>query len=128
MQDIYKKVKKLDLSKWVITKFYNYTSSVRDRIASYETVFHEWGDPYLKELYNHFISIANLYYHGGEVRPGFGIEDNKTTIEITNIETGEKLYIGQYDCNYHLGKDVWSEFGRCYTFKTGNAVDNEKMK
>ena len=128
MQDIHKKVKKLDLSKWIITKFYKYTSTVRDRIASYENVWKELGDPYLKKLYHHFVTIANVYYHGGEVRPGFGVEDNKCTIEITNIETGEKLYIGQYDGNYHLGKDVWTEFGSCYIFKTSNAIDNEKMK
>jgi len=115
MKELFNKIKKLDLSKWVLTKMYCYTSSVRDIIARYETWPHENGDKYIKDLYDHFVRIANIYKFE-RYDSGYGCKDNKTTIEITNIETGEKLYIGMYDDNYSLGKDYWSEFGNYYEF------------
>ena len=39
-------------------------------------------------------------------------EETKS-VEITR---GDKLYIGQYDGCYHLGKSVWSEFDKYITF------------
>lgn len=124
----YGKVTKLDLSKWIITRFYKYTSTVREWIASYETMFDKRGDEYIKELYDHFVRIANIYYNGFTKR-SLGLEDNKTVIEITNIETGDKLYIGQYDGNYRLGLDVWTEFGDYYDFHAdGSKKDYDKMK
>ena len=114
-EKIYKKIKKLDLSKWVLTKLFAYTSTVRDRIGTYDTFITKKGDPYIKDLYYHFMEIANLYKFGPS-HIGLGLEDNKTTFEIMNIETGEKLYIGMYDANYHIGKSYYSEFGSYYEF------------
>ena len=103
MNNIYSKVKKLDLSKWVLTAIYHYTSSVQDVIAEYDTIWHSKpiGDEYLKELYKHFTLIRNAYC---DFKPWSTISENKTLFEIKNIENGEKYYLGQYDGIYSLGK------------------------
>ena len=106
----YDQMEKLDFTKWVVTKFYHYTSCAMDVFAEYDPI---WGtvpvgDPYLKEIYDHFLLCASAYATYPEVRYTPVLEDNKTTIEIFNINTGEKLYITQYDGRYYLGKDVYS--------------------
>ena len=65
---LYAKVKRLDLTKWVVTKFYHYTSCARDFIAEYDPIWNgsakdgtAWGDPYLKELYDHFQTCVDAY-------------------------------------------------------------------
>lgn len=123
--NLYKKIKKLDLSKWVLTKLFSYTSSVTNRFGSYETFIKEIGDSYIETLYYHFLRIANLYRFGPDFT-GLGLDDNKTTIEIMNIETGEKLYIGKYDANYHIGKSYYSEFGYYNEFGFVNRKKEEK--
>lgn len=113
MREWHNKIKKLDLSKWIITKFYHYTSIAQDIFGEYDTIWNSKpvGDPYLKELYEHFLSIADLYYHQYKSSEHGTLHDNKVTIEITNIESGEKLYISSKDGRYLIGKDVWSEYG-----------------
>ena len=114
----YTKVKRLNLSQWVVTKFYHYTSRARDIFAEYDPVWHEpaWGDPYVKEVYDHFLKCADAYLNYPEHSfPSLG-NQNKTTIEIFNIDTGEKLYLTQYDGRYSIGRDVWSEFGNVSDF------------
>ena len=113
MNDWHNKIMKLDLTKWVVTKFYHYASICQDIFAEYDEVWNNKpvGDPYIKELYIHFLSIANLYYKEYTGRKYSDIRDNKTTIEITNVETGEKLYITSKDGRFLIGKSVWSEFG-----------------
>ena len=118
-EGLYAKVKRLDLTKWVVTKFYHYTSCARDFIAEYDPVWHidnVWGDPYVKELYDHFQQCADAYLNYPEISWSSMGHQNKTTIEIFNIETGEKLYLTQYDGRYYLGKSVWSEFGHVSEF------------
>ena len=95
---LYTKVKRLDLTKWVVTKFYHYTSCARDFIAEYVQTC---VDAYLNYPEHSWSSLGH---------------QNKTTIEIFNIETGEKLYLTQYDGRYYLGKSVWSEFGNVSDF------------
>ena len=118
----YKKVKKWDKSKWIVTKFYHYTSCARDVIYEYDKVWHTKpvGDPYVKELYEHFLNIADAYLnlHNGDSLFGFGSlgHQNKTTIEVQNIETGEKLYLTQYDGRYYIGRTVYSEFNNYEEF------------
>ena len=120
--DTYKKVKKWDLSKWIVTKFYHYTSCAHDIIAEYDSVWHSkpMGDPYIKNVYEHFLCIADAYLnlHYGDSILGFGSlgHQNKTTIEVQNIETGDKLYLTQYDGRYYIGKTVWSEFNKYDVF------------
>jgi hypothetical protein len=114
MREWHNKIEKLDLSKWVITKFYHYSSICQDIFGEYDTMWSGQkpvGDPYLKELYYHFLEIANTYcrIYSGNVHTN--IYDNKTTIEITNIEDGSKLYISSKDGRYLIGTSVWSEFG-----------------
>ena len=117
MKSQYDKVKKLDLSKWIVTNFYHYTSSVRDRIATFEesasVTGKNLGDTYLKDLFFHFLDIVDTYYciYKGEDRWPVSLNDNKITIEITNIETKKKLYLGKYDWYFSMGESVWSEFG-----------------
>ena len=115
---LYAKVKRLDLTKWVVTKFYHYTSCARDFIAEYDPIWNgsakdgtAWGDPYVKELYDHFQECVDAYLNYPEHSWSSLGHQNKTTIEIFNIETGEKLYLTQYDGRYYIGKSVWSEFG-----------------
>lgn len=120
---IYAKVKKLDLSKWIVTKFYHYTSCAQDTIAEYDEVWHSKpvGDPYVKELYEHFLRIADAYFtlhyekdlthYAGSLG-----NQNKTTIEVQNIETGAVLYITQYDGRYYIGRTVYSEFNNYDVF------------
>ena len=113
MTEWHKNIKRLDLTKWVITKFYHYTSICQDIFGEFDTMWHSKpiGDHYLKDLYDHFLEIANVYcriYSGNEHT---NIYDNKTTIEITNIEDGSKLYISSKDGRYLIGTSVWSEFG-----------------
>jgi len=112
------KVKKFDFSQWVVTKFYHYTSCARDVFAEYDTMWHDkpWGDPYVKEAYDHFLKCADAYLNYPEVSfSSLGLQ-NKTTIEIFNITSGEKLYLTQYDGRYSIGRDVWSEFGTVSDF------------
>ena len=120
---LYAKVKRLDLSKWVVAKFYHYTSCAREQIAEYDPIWHgsmsekdAWGDPYVKELYDHFQACVDAYLNYPEISYTSLGHQNKTTIEIFNIETGERLYLSQYDGRYYLGKDVWSEFGNVSEF------------
>lgn len=120
---LYAKVNRLDLTKWVVTKFYHYTSCARDFIAEYDPIWNgsakdgtAWGDPYVKELYDHFQECVDAYFNYPEHSWSSMGHQNKTTIEIFNIETGEKLYLTQYDGRYYLGKSVWSEFGHLDNF------------
>ena len=120
---LYAKVQRLDLSKWVVAKFYHYTSCAREQIAEYDPIWHgsmsekdAWGDPYVKELYDHFQACVDAYLNYPEISYTSLGHQNKTTIEIFNIETGERLYLSQYDGRYYLGKDVWSEFGNVSEF------------
>ena len=106
------KIKKLDLSKWVVTKFYHYTALVNDPdFYEYDEVWHEkpLGDPYIKELYYHFLKIVNFY-------AGHDLQDNKTVIEIKNVDTKEVKYISSKDGRYLYGNAVWSEWGWVSTF------------
>lgn len=118
MNEWHNKIEKLDLSKWVITKFYHYASICQDIFGEYDTMWHSKpvGDPYLKELYYHFLEIANVYCRINSGNVHSNIYDNKTTIEITNIEDGNKLYISSKDGRYLIGKSVWSEFGNFTEF------------
>ena len=111
-RDIYKKVKKFDFSKWVVTKFYHYTSCARDVFAKYDTFNTKpMGDPYIKKVYEHFLKCSDAYVNYPELSYRSIGNQNKTTIEIFNIETGEKLYVTHYDLAWYIGKSVWSEFG-----------------
>ena len=111
--DVFGKVKKFDFSKWVVTKFYHYTSRATEVFAKYDPVWHQkpHGDPYVKDVYDHFLKCADAYLNYPEITFASLGNQNKTTIEIFNIETGEKLYVTQYDGVYSIGKDVYSEFG-----------------
>ena len=120
---LYAKVERLNLTKWVVTKFYHYASCARDFIAEYDPIWNgsakdgiAWGDPYIKELYDHFQACVDAYLNYPEHSWSSLGHQNKTTIEIFNIETGEKLYITQYDGRYYLGKSVWSEFENVSNF------------
>lgn len=109
----YDNVKKLDLSKWVVTKFYHYTSWVGDKLYEYDPTWHQKpvGDKYLEEMYNHFQLVVDTYFRNHTKLEWTSLgNQNKTVIEIQNIDTGEVLYIGRYDGVYHLGKSVRSEF------------------
>ena len=130
MSTIYDKVKKWDLSKWIVTKFYHYTSCARDTIAEYDEVWHSKpvGDPYIKELYNHFLKVADAYftlYYEKDLTCYVGSlgHQNKTTIEVQNIETGIVLYITQYDGRYYIGRDVYSEFNNYDVFGIKRSSD-----
>jgi hypothetical protein len=118
MREWHNKIEKLDLSKWVITKFYHYASICQDIFGEYDTMWHSKpvGDPYLKELFHHFMNIADVYYHNNIGNNHSTLYDNKITIEITNIEDGNKLYISSKDGRYLIGKSVWSEFGTVTEF------------
>ncbi|MEE3358116.1 MAG: hypothetical protein VZR31_08530 [Lachnospiraceae bacterium] len=111
--NIFGKMKKLDFSKWVVTKFYHYTSRATEVFAKYDPVWHQkpCGNPYVKDVYDHFLKCADAYLNYPEITFASLGNQNKTTIEIFNIETGEKLYVTQYDGVYSIGKDVYSEFG-----------------
>lgn len=106
MQDLYKKVKKLTLSDWVPTRVFLYTSGVKDKIFEYDTFTFNGkrGDPYIKELFDHFLQMI-------EIMTGKDVNDNKIVIEIKNIYTGHTNYIGQYDARYSVGTGYWTEFG-----------------
>jgi len=130
MREWHNRIQKIKLKKWIVTKFYHYTSIPQDIFGEYDTAWHSKpvGDPYLKELFDHFFEIAEAAYkrYKGEDRFG-SLMDNKVTIEITNIDTGEKLYIGYKDWRYLIGKNVWSEFGYYTDFdKEGNLINYYK--
>ena len=110
--DVFGKVKKLDFSKWVVTKFYHYTSRATEVFAKYDPVWYQkpYGDSYVKDVYDHFLKCVDAYLNYPEITFASLGNQNKTTIEIFNIETGEKLYVTQYDGVYSIGKDVYSEF------------------
>ena len=116
--DVFGKVKKLDFSKWVVTKFYHYTSRATEVFAKYDATWHQkpMGDPYVKDVYDHFQKCVDAYLNYPEITFASLGNQNKTTIEIFNIETGEKLYVTQYDGVYSIGKDVYSEFGNVSQF------------
>ena len=115
----YDKVKKLDLSKWIVTKFYHYTSRVGDLISEYDPTWHRKpvGDKYLEELYDHFQLVVDTSFRNYTKYEWNSLgNQNKTVIEIQSIDTGEVLYIGRYDGVYRLGKSVWSEFNSFESF------------
>lgn len=129
MNTVYSRIKKLDLSKWIVTKFYHYTSRAQDIIAEYDEVWHSkpMGDPYIKTVYEHFLRVADSYLNiqYGDSPCDFASlgHQNKTTIEVQNIETGDKLYITQYDGRYYIGKTVWSEFNKYDVFGIKRSTD-----
>lgn len=106
---LYAKVKKLDLGKWILTRYFHYTSTAVNIMHEYDEMWHDkpTGDPYIKELYYHFWSIYKVYCG----KDPWSMPDNKTTCEIMNIETNEKLYITSKDGRYYIGTSYWSEFG-----------------
>ena len=124
---MFKKIKKLDLSQWVVTKFYHYPSVAGDEIGEYDEVWHDKpvGDPYIKEVFHHFMNVVDYYFNadGKKVvvkdnEPGLvympylmkgSLYDNKTTIKIENISTGEILYVSSKDGRYRLGTTYYSE-------------------
>lgn len=107
----YSKMKRMDLSQWVVTKFYHYVSCAQDILYEYDPFWHDpaWGDPYIKDVYDHFLKCADAYLNYPKIDFASLGHQNKTTIEIFNIETGEKRYLTQYDGKYLLGKSVWTE-------------------
>ena len=109
MTEIYNKIDKLDLSKWILTRFFHYRAQVTDKFGERDEMWHSkpLGDEEIKNLYDHFY----LIYHRYHKFSGLPLADNKTICEIMNIETGEKLYLGKYDGKYSIGKSYWSEFG-----------------
>jgi hypothetical protein len=119
MIEWHKKIKKLDLTKWIVTKFYHYTSICQDIFGEYDTMWsgrEPVGDPYLQKLFQHYMNIVDCYYKNSTGNEHSTLYDNKITIEITNIEDGSKLYISSKDGRYLIGKSVWSEFGRVTNF------------
>ena len=118
MTDWHKKIKKLDLTKWIITKFYHYTSICQDIFGERDEMWHDkpLGDEYIKTLYFHFLEIGDKYLQLKNGNAWSTLRDNKTTIEITNIETGDVLYITSKDGRWLIGKSVWSEFGNVTNF------------
>lgn len=115
MRHPYEKVKKINLSQWVVTKFYRYPSMANTEFGEYDPVWHDkpWGDPYIKTLWDHFFQIAQ-YYHDlealGTGRVTCSIYENKNTIEIRNVFTGEKRYISSKDGRYQFGTSYQSEW------------------
>lgn len=119
MIEYHKKIQKLDLTKWIVTKFYHYTSICQDIYGEYDKMWSGQkpiGDPYLQELFEHFMSIVDIYYQNKTGNEHSTLHDNKITIEITNIEDRSKLYISYKDERYLIGKSVWSEFGTVTNF------------
>ena len=118
MNEWHSKIQKLDLTKWVVTKFYHYTSICQDIFGEYDTMWHSTpvGDPYLQELFQHFMNIVDFYYRNKTGNDHSTLYDNKITIEITNIEDNSKLYISSKDGRYLIGKSVWTEFGNVTNF------------
>jgi hypothetical protein len=106
---MFKKVKRLDLSQWVVTKFYHYPSVAGEEIGEYDEVWHDKpvGDPYIKEVFHHFMTVVDHYFHA-DGKKGT-LYDNKVTIKIENIYTGEILYVSSKDGRYRLGTTYYSE-------------------
>ena len=106
---MFDKVEKLDLSQWVVTKFYHYPSIAGDEIGEYDEVWHgePVGDPYIKEVFYHFMTVIDHYFHAGGKKGS--LYDNKTVIKIENISTGEILYVSSKDGRYRLGTTYCSE-------------------
>ena len=121
---MFDKVEKLDLSQWVVTKFYHYPSIAGDEIGEYDEVWHgkPVGDPYIKEVFYHFMTVVDHYFNAdrkkvvvkdkesGLVYMPYlmkeSLYDNKTTIKIENISTGEILYVSSKDGRYRLGDNL----------------------
>ena len=122
---MFKKIEKLDLSQWVVTKFYHYPSIAGDEIGEYDEVWHDkpTGDPYIKEVFYHFMTVVDHYFNADRKKvvvnksglvciPNLmkeSLYDNKTTIKIENISTGEILYVSSKDGRYRLGTTYCSE-------------------
>ena len=100
---MYKKGEKLDISKWILVKMYQYRSLIpfENQIDSYDDSItkQENGNFYIKELYDHFLHIAGVYSLMLDendtkiVKPlsfmlaDTIVADNKCVFEILNIET-----------------------------------------
>ena len=108
----YDKIKKLNLSKWIVTKFYRYGSWVNNQnFYEYDEVWNDKpiGDSYIKKLYYHFLNIVNFYV-------GYDLQDDKTIIEIKNIDTKETKYISFINGKYLYGNKIYTDFGLISTF------------
>ena len=65
------------------------------------------GDPYIKEVFHHFMTIVDYYFHADGKKGS--LYDNKVTIKIENISTGEILYTSYKDGHYKLGQTYYAE-------------------
>ena len=108
----------LDLSKYIITRLFHYTSWVKNDFASYNPTWYSKpiGDPNVKTIFYHFLNIANTYYRKFTEHKWSTLDQNKMVIEIQNVETGEFLYLGKYDDIYKIGKDFGTENKHCTHF------------
>ena len=106
---MFNKVKRLDLSQWVVTKFYHYPSVAGGEIGEYDETWYDKpvGDSYIKEVFLHFMSIVDHYFHADGKK--VTLFDNKVTIKIENISTSEILYVSFKDGFYRLGTTYYSE-------------------
>ena len=79
--DVFGKVKKLDFSKWVVTKFYHYTSRATEVFAKYDPVWYQkpHGDSYVKDVYDHFLKCVDAYLNYPEISFSSLGHQNKTT-------------------------------------------------
>ncbi len=113
---MFKKVKRLDLSQWVVTRFYHYQSVAGEEIGEYDEIWHDkpLGDPYIKEVFQHFMTVVDHYFHADGQNGS--LYDNKVTIKIENISTSEILYVSYKDGRYRLGTTYYSERGYCTDF------------
>lgn len=113
---MFKKVQKLDLSQWVVTRFYHYQSVAGDELGEYDEMWYEKpvGDPYVKEVFQHFMNVVDYYFHADGKRGT--LYDNKVTIKIENISTGDILYVSSKDGRYRLGTTYFSEREYCTDF------------
>ena len=86
-----------------ILAFYPYPSTPTELIGECDEVHHS-GDKNIKVLFEALMDEIDSHQK-------YSLRDNKTTIKVKHIPTGEIFYIGYKDWYYRTGKSVYQETG-----------------
>ena len=106
---MFKKIEKLDLSQWVVTKFYHYPSIAGDEIGEYDEVWHDkpTGDPYIKEVFYHFMTVVDHYFNADRKKV---VVNESGLVCIPNLMKWSLYDNASFkDGHYKLGQTYYSE-------------------
>lgn len=97
-------MEKIKSNDFEILAFYPYPSTPTKLIGEYDEGIRYSGDENIKVLFEALMDEIDFHQK-------YSLRDNKTTIKVRHIPTGEIFYIGCKDWYYRTGKSVYQEAG-----------------